>query len=41
MHTGKLASYAELTSDLGHDSFLLESDELYTLIRNFLGVAVE
>jgi homoserine O-acetyltransferase len=41
MRTGKRASYAELTTDLGHDSFLLESEELYTLIRNFLGVAVE
>ena len=32
----KRASYAELATDLGHDSFLLESDELYTLVRGFL-----
>jgi len=38
MRAGKRASYAELTTDLGHDSFLLESEELYALIRNFLGV---
>jgi homoserine O-acetyltransferase len=37
MRAGKRASYAELTTDLGHDSFLLESEELYTLVRNFLG----
>jgi homoserine O-acetyltransferase/O-succinyltransferase len=41
MRTGKRASYAELTTDLGHDSFLLESEELYGLIRNFLSVHVE
>jgi homoserine O-acetyltransferase len=40
MRAGKRASYAELTTDLGHDSFLLESEELYGLIRNFLSVAV-
>ncbi len=33
---GKNASYAELTTDLGHDSFLLESPELYALVRAFL-----
>lgn len=33
---GKHASYAELTTDLGHDSFLLESPELYALVRAFL-----
>jgi homoserine O-acetyltransferase len=37
MRAGKRASYAELSTDLGHDSFLLESEELYTLVRNFLG----
>ncbi len=36
LRAGKQASYAELTTDLGHDSFLLESPELYALIRNFL-----
>lgn len=36
LRAGKRASYAELATDLGHDSFLLESDELYTLIRGFL-----
>ncbi len=38
MRAGKRASYAELTTDLGHDSFLLESEELYALVRNFLAV---
>jgi homoserine O-acetyltransferase len=33
---GKRASYAELTTDLGHDSFLLESEQLYGLVRGFL-----
>jgi homoserine O-acetyltransferase/O-succinyltransferase len=33
---GKNASYVELATDLGHDSFLLESLELYDLIRGFL-----
>ena len=28
--------YAELSTDLGHDSFLLESPELYELVRCFL-----
>lgn len=36
LRAGKRASYAELSTDLGHDSFLLESEELYTLVRNFL-----
>jgi len=36
LRSGKRASYAELDTDLGHDSFLLESAELYTLIRGFL-----
>jgi homoserine O-acetyltransferase len=29
-------SYAELSTDLGHDSFLLESPQLYDLVRGFL-----
>ena len=33
---GKRASYAELATDLGHDSFLLESPQLYDLVRGFL-----
>jgi homoserine O-acetyltransferase/O-succinyltransferase len=33
---GKHASYAELATDLGHDSFLLESPELYAMVRAFL-----
>jgi homoserine O-acetyltransferase len=37
LRAGKRASYAELSTDLGHDSFLLESEELYTLVRGFLG----
>ncbi|MES2694099.1 MAG: homoserine O-acetyltransferase [Verrucomicrobiota bacterium] len=36
LRTGKRASYAELDTDLGHDSFLLESEELYSLVRAFL-----
>jgi len=36
LRSGKRASYAELSTDLGHDSFLLESPELYALIRGFL-----
>jgi homoserine O-acetyltransferase len=36
LRRGKRASYAELDTDLGHDSFLLESEELYSLVRGFL-----
>ena len=36
LRAGKRASYAELDTDLGHDSFLLESEELYALVRGFL-----
>lgn len=36
LRAGKRASYAELVTDLGHDSFLLESEELYALVRGFL-----
>ena len=36
LRAGKRTSYAELSTDLGHDSFLLESEELYALIRGFL-----
>jgi homoserine O-acetyltransferase len=36
LRNGKRASYAELATDLGHDSFLLESEELYDLVRGFL-----
>jgi len=36
LRAGKRASYAELDTDLGHDSFLLESDDLYALVRGFL-----
>jgi homoserine O-acetyltransferase len=36
LRAGKRASYAELATDLGHDSFLLESEELYSLVRAFL-----
>lgn len=32
----KRASYVELATDLGHDSFLLESPALYRLIQGFL-----
>jgi len=34
----KRASYVEIESDLGHDSFLTDSPKLYELIRNFLDV---
>ncbi|HWL17932.1 MAG TPA: homoserine O-acetyltransferase [Opitutus sp.] len=36
LRAGKRATYAELSTDLGHDSFLLESEQLYTLVRSFL-----
>lgn len=36
LRAGKRGSYAELATDLGHDSFLLESEELYALVRGFL-----
>jgi len=36
LRAGKRATYAELTTDLGHDSFLLESEDLYALVRAFL-----
>ncbi|MDR1281753.1 MAG: homoserine O-acetyltransferase [Opitutaceae bacterium] len=36
LRSGGSASYAELTTDLGHDSFLLESPQLYDLVRGFL-----
>ena len=36
LRAGKRASYAELATNLGHDSFLLESEELYSLVRGFL-----
>jgi homoserine O-acetyltransferase len=36
LRAGKRACYAELATDLGHDSFLLKSEELYSLVRGFL-----
>lgn len=36
LRAGKRACYAELATDLGHDSFLLESEDLYALVRGFL-----
>jgi len=36
LRAGKRASYAELATDLGHDSFLLQSEALYQLARGFL-----
>ena len=36
LRAGKRASYAELALNLGHDSFLLESPQLYDLVRDFL-----
>ena len=43
LRCGKRATYAELETDLGHDSFLLDSEDLYALVRSFLErpVAVE
>jgi homoserine O-acetyltransferase len=37
LRAGQRASYAELATNLGHDSFLLESEDLYALVRSFLG----
>ncbi|KXU38187.1 homoserine O-acetyltransferase [Cephaloticoccus primus] len=36
LRAGKRASYAELATDRGHDSFLLESPDLYRIVRGFL-----
>jgi homoserine O-acetyltransferase/O-succinyltransferase len=36
LRAGKHASYAELEMSLGHDSFLVDAPELYTLVVNFL-----
>jgi homoserine O-acetyltransferase len=36
LRAGKRATYAEVASDLGHDSFLLNSPDLYALVRAFL-----
>jgi len=36
LRLGKDATYAELSMDFGHDSFLVRSPELYDLIRIFL-----
>ncbi len=36
LRAGKHASYAQLDTDLGHDSFLLESPQLYSLVSDFL-----
>lgn len=36
LRVGKEASYAELSMDAGHDSFLLRAPKLYELMRSFL-----
>lgn len=36
LRQGVQASYAQLDLDLGHDSFLVESDELFNLVRDFI-----
>jgi hypothetical protein len=36
LRAGKRATYAQLDTDLGHDSFLLDSPQLYDLVRDFL-----
>ena len=38
LRIGKTASYAEIKSDLGHDSFLIHSPKLYNLVESFLNV---
>ena len=38
LRIGKKASYAEIKSDLGHDSFLIHSPKLYRLVECFLNV---
>ena len=38
LRIGKTASYAEIKSDLGHDSFLIHSPKLYNLVEYFLDV---
>jgi homoserine O-acetyltransferase len=37
LRAGKQASYAEIDADLGHDSFLLDAPEYFSLVRAFLG----
>jgi homoserine O-acetyltransferase len=36
LRANQRATFAEITSDLGHDSFLLNSPDLYALVRAFL-----
>lgn len=36
LRSGREATYAEIASTLGHDSFLVKSDRLYSLVRTFL-----
>lgn len=36
LKAGKRATYAQMDTDLGHDSFLLESPQLYGIVRDFL-----
>ena len=36
LRCGKNATYAEVDMDLGHDSFLIDSPELYNFVRSFL-----
>lgn len=36
LRQGKNASYVELSLDLGHDSFLIDSEDLFGLVRDFL-----
>jgi homoserine O-acetyltransferase len=36
LRLGKHASYAEIESELGHDSFLLENEHYFNLVRAFL-----
>ncbi len=36
LRSGVNASYMQLDMDLGHDSFLVESEEMFQLVRNFL-----
>ncbi|WP_309398359.1 homoserine O-acetyltransferase MetX [Cerasicoccus maritimus] len=41
LRDGKHATYAEIDSDLGHDSFLVDAPELEALIRRFLSIAAK
>jgi homoserine O-acetyltransferase len=37
--TSARVSFAEITTDKGHDAFLLDEPELFAIMRGFLGAA--